>query len=172
MVKSTGMLEILIVNTLELLLSFYVYLLQVMERFHQNFTLKPTGLWISPHHAHIEATPDAIAFCDCHGTWCVEVKCLYSLRDQLLSEAVGGNKHSLCLEQSPDGSLHLKTLHPYHTQVQVQLQLHVAGFRFAHFVVWTEKGMHIETIGVMMNSLTHIYQGQMRCTRLLFCLNY
>jgi len=24
--------------------------------------------------------------------------------------------------------------------------LHVTGFRFAHFVVWTEKGMHIETI--------------------------
>ena len=128
MVKSTGMLEIFIVNTLKLLLSFYVYLLQVMERFHQNFTLKPTGLWISPHHAHIGATPDAIACCDCHGTWCVEVKCLYSVRDQLLSEAVGGSKHNLCLEQSPDGGLHLKKLHPYHTQVQVQL--HVTGFRF------------------------------------------
>ena len=27
------------------------------------------------------------------------------------------------------------------------LQLHVTGFGFAGFVVWTEKGMHIETIG-------------------------
>ena len=66
------------------------------------------------------------------------------MRDQVLSEAVGGSKHNLCLEQSPDGGLRLKKSHPYHTQVQVQL--HVTGFCFAHFVVWTEKGMHRETI--------------------------
>ena len=30
-----------------------------MERSHQNFTLKPTGLWISPDDPHIGATPDA-----------------------------------------------------------------------------------------------------------------
>ena len=97
------MLEIFIVNTLKMLLSFYVYLLQVMERFHQNFTLNPSGLWISPDHSHIGATPDAITSCDFHGTWCVEVKCLYSVCDQVLSEPVGGSKHNLCLEQFPDG---------------------------------------------------------------------
>ena len=138
------MLEIFIVNTLKLLLSFYVYLFQAMERLHQNFTLKPSGLWISPDHSHIGATPDAIVSCDCHGTRCVEVKCLYTVHDQVLAEAVGGSKHNLCLEQSPDGGLRLKKSHPYHTQVQVQL--HITGFPFAHFVVWTEKDMHIEKI--------------------------
>ena len=50
------MLEIFIVNILTLLLAFYVhvYLLQFIERFHQNFTLKPTGLWFSPHHSQLE----------------------------------------------------------------------------------------------------------------------
>ena len=135
------MLEIIIVNTLKLLLSFYVYLLQVMERFHQSFTK-----WVvdSPGHSHIGATPDAIASCDWHGTWCVEVKCLYVVRDQVLSEAVGGSKHNLCLEQSLDGGLCLKKSHPYHTLVQVQL--HITGFCFAHFVVWTEKDIHIKKI--------------------------
>ena len=115
-----------------------------MERSHQNFTLKPTGLWISPDNPHIEATPDAIASCDCHGTWCVEVKCPFCVRDQVLSEAVDGNHHKLCLERSPDGGLTLKKTHPYWTQVQVQL--HVTGFQFAHFVVWTEQDLHIEII--------------------------
>ena len=155
------MLEMFIVNTLKLLLSFYVYLLQVMERFHQNFTLKPTGLWISPHHTHWSNTG---CYCFLSLPW--HLVC----GSQVLSEAVGGSKHNLCLEQSPDGGLHLKKSHSYHTQVQVELQLHVTGFRFAHFVVWTEKGMHIETIvrdDEFFNT-THIYQGQMWCTRLLF----
>ena len=49
-----------------------------------------------------------------------------------------------CMERSPDGGLTLKKTHPYWTQVQVQL--HVTGFQFAHFVVWTEQDLHIETI--------------------------
>ena len=66
------------------------------------------------------------------------------MRDQVLSEALGGSKHNLCLEQCPDGGLHLKKSHPYYTQVHVQQ--HITGFRFAHFIVWTEKDMHIERI--------------------------
>lgn len=118
-----------------LLIFTYIILFQVMERSHQNFKLEPTGLWISTDNQHIGATPDAIASCDCHGTWCVEVKCPYCVRDKVLSEAVESGHHNLWLELSPDGHLTLKRSHPYWTQVQVQL--HVTGFQFAHFVVWT-----------------------------------
>ena len=57
---------------------------------------------------------------------------------------MAGRHHKLCLERSPDGGLTLKKTHPYWTQVQVQL--HVTGFLFAHFVVWTEQDLHIRII--------------------------
>lgn len=115
-----------------------------MEGLHENYNLRPTGLWISPENPHIGATPDALSSCNCHGTGCVEVKCPFSIKDQRLSQAVKQGSSGLCLEQLSNGSVQLKRNHPYFAQVQTQLN--VTGLDFAFFVVWTPQDMFIEKI--------------------------
>lgn len=111
-----------------------------MADLHQHFTLKATGLWICQDHPYIGVTPDALSFYSCHGTGCVEVKCPFSVREEVLADQ---NQTNFCLETS-DGKLSLKKNRRYWTQFQVQL--HVTGLDFAHFVVGTTKDINIEKI--------------------------
>ena len=66
------------------------------------------------------------------------------MRDQVLQEALDSGEHDVCLERLPDGALSLKKTHPY--WYQVQAQLNITEKKFADFVIWTEKNLHIEKI--------------------------
>ena len=109
---------------------------------HSNVTLEPCGFFICVDEPHLGATPDSLLCCVCHGQGIVEVKCPYSARDLLLSEAAEQKKHfflKLC-----NGCLQLSTSHSYY--YQVQLQLHVTKRNYCDFVVWTSRSLHVERI--------------------------
>lgn len=56
----------------------------LMTAAHSN--LDQCELAISTKHPHIGASPDAFVQCDCRGEHVVEIKCLYSLKSQMVSE--------------------------------------------------------------------------------------
>ncbi len=99
-----------------------------MVESHVNFELRASGPGLSPEYPYLGATPDGITSCDCHGTGLVA---LFSVRDQILQEAVDNDK--LCLERHSDGALSPMKTHAYWYQVQTQMQ--ITGKKFADFVV-------------------------------------
>ena len=112
-----------------------------MQQCHDSVEVKPCGLFISLEDASLGASPDRLVQCSCHGQGIVEVKCPHSAKDMTVENAA--NKPQFCLKRS-EGGLHLKCDHPYF--YQCQLQLHVTGFDYCDFVVWTQKSMHVERI--------------------------
>ena len=93
---------------------------------------------INPEHPHLGASPDAISYCSCHGTGCVEIKCPYKAQDSTITEAVG------FLEKTANGCLQLDRKHLYYAQVK--LQLSSTKLDFVDFVVWTPSDIFIERI--------------------------
>ena len=73
-----------------------------------------------------------------HDTGCVEVKCPYSIRDTVVSDAVD------CLSKTENGKPQFKHNHPYYSQVQLQLAL--TNHDFVDFVVWTPFDIFIERV--------------------------
>lgn len=72
-------------------------------------------MWSNPY---LGASPDGLV----GEEGLVEVKCLHSVQEEDLSEAVKDKQKGLCLEKSKNGKLQLKT-HYYYFQVQGQLNL-------------------------------------------------
>ena len=50
----------------------------VMFTMHDNFACNLTGLWVSPLYPHLEANPDGVTTCGCHGDGLGEIKCPFS----------------------------------------------------------------------------------------------
>lgn len=106
---------------------------------HTNFKVTESGLMVSSKYPHIGASPDGIWSCDCCGTGILEIKCPFKGKDKgIIAYA---NVRGSSIEQLNDGSFSLKKDHEYY--FQVQMQLFVASFEIAHFVVWTNLGLQI-----------------------------
>ena len=86
-----------------------------MQDDRKDFEIKDSGFAINPEHPCVGARPDAICYCNCHGTGCVEIKCPYKARDSTITEAVG------VLEKTSNGCLQLDRKRLYYAQVQLQL---------------------------------------------------
>lgn len=87
------------------------------------------GLFIDTIHNWLAATPDGLIR---HQNKIIEVKCPYSLRNDLPLNAIFLDK---------DG---LNKRHSYYAQVQIQM--HVTRMRKADFIIWTPKGLHVESV--------------------------
>lgn len=86
------------------------------------------------------ATPDGVRICACHGDGLLEVKCSYTHKDETAEEAAQcGKKFYLSQE-----SLALKENHRYYPQIQ--WQMYVCKKTFCDLVVFTNKGIHVQTI--------------------------
>ena len=131
----------IVVSLPSMLTTFYSF--QTMMNHHTSFSTSASGLWISPEYPYIGASPDAIASCDCHGKFCVEIKCPWKLRDKNLSDALTEGI-DLCIERSAEGQFHLKRTHPY--WYQVQTQLFCTGLDFAHFILWSPTDIVIASV--------------------------
>ena len=112
----------------------------VMEAQHSNFSTSVSGLVINTQYPHLGASPDGVNMCvsECCGKGVVELKCPCSARDYTFQESALDY-----LEYAAD-SIRLKKEHSYFYQVQTQIFLCQA--QFAHFAIWTPKGIHIERI--------------------------
>lgn len=118
---------------------------------HTNFHQKPlpgdvimrnlhdTGLFINPSVPFLGASPDGFVSCDCCGVGVsvIEVKCPFCVKSDKLDSVS-------YLEEDSEGKLTLNRNHQYFYQVQTQLG--VCKLESAHFVVWTEKDLHVEQI--------------------------
>ncbi|XP_069109472.1 uncharacterized protein [Argopecten irradians] len=109
---------------------------QKVTEIHENVSVKKCGLYLTPKHPHIGASPDAIVTCDCCGNGVVEIKCPYCVKDKDLKDA--GTQ----LNFLRDGKL--KSNHKYFYQVQTQML--VTEMDYCDFVVWTERGCSMERI--------------------------
>ncbi|XP_062585783.1 uncharacterized protein LOC134247430 [Saccostrea cucullata] len=112
---------------------------KLMER-HQNIHIHDCGLVINPLFSFLAATPDG-KICLDGQTGVLEIKCPFSVRNLLISEAV--QLPNFCLQASGD-SYQLKKNHDYFFQIQGQLM--VTGTSFCIFVVYTKKDLFIEKI--------------------------
>lgn len=90
------------------------------------------GLFIDINNPYLGASPDGLVGED----GMVEVKCLHSVQEEDLPEAVKDKQKGLCLEKSKNGKLQLKKTHYYYFQVQGQLNLWKR--QWCAFVVFTK----------------------------------
>ncbi|XP_063234908.1 uncharacterized protein LOC134537900 isoform X3 [Bacillus rossius redtenbacheri] len=124
----------------------------------KGVTVNPCGLFICGDQPFLAATPDGLVDEDV----IVEVKCLPSVKDRKLVDAVQDKKSSVCLELK-NHQLRLKRNHKYYYQVQGQLN--ISGRRYCDFVVLTENDFFVERIekdenlwmNVMMPKLQKFY---------------
>ena len=109
----------------------------VMKISHTSFKVESTGLHVNPKYPHLGASPDGLTSCTCCGDGILEIKCPYSLRDSIPTNAP-------YLTSSMDGEYTLSTTHEYYYQVQGQLG--ITGRPFCDFVCWTPQDIHVERI--------------------------
>ena len=102
---------------------------------HVNLNIKASGLRLHAEFHVLGASADAIATCNCHGKFLVEVKCPYKHKeaDSLINCI---EDPSFCLNEK----LMLKENHKY--MAQVQMQMNVYKVYLCHFVIWTPKFCH------------------------------
>ena len=110
---------------------------------HKNVSLSDVGLHIMKSHPFIGASADGILSCNCCGTFVIEIKCPYSIKDMAPS-----SEHLDYLVSSEDENgkciTKLKENHKYYFQVQGQMG--VTGVLESYFFVFTHHGHHLEKI--------------------------
>ena len=114
-----------------------------MNEIHQEFKVNDCGLHISLDNPFTGAPPDGLVSCSCCGDGCLEIKCPYCHKEDIIFEAVAAD-NKFCLENVNGGHYRLKREHLYYYQVQAQL--HICKKQYCDFFVWTEKDFHIERI--------------------------
>ena len=87
---------------------------------------------------YLGASPDLIVECSCCGGGVLQIKCPYSIVDENptpenLSDLIYSN-----------GQVMLKKRRHYFAQIQVQMA--ITKRKWCHFLVYTQEGMHLETI--------------------------
>jgi hypothetical protein len=99
---------------------------------HLQCSTRKAGLFISPDHPFIGASPDGLVECECCGKGVVEIKCPYSHFNKTIADVVADDPF-FCLNTS----LQLKKSHSYYTQVQVEM--YVTSRTYTDFIVWTTR---------------------------------
>ena len=99
---------------------------------HPSLKVTTSGLYVNPLAPHLGASPDGIVSCECCSIGLLEVKCPYSVRDQLPTNVSYIEKSKLSRK------------HNYYYQIQGQISLF--DYSYCDFVCWTPKGIHVERI--------------------------
>lgn len=56
----------------------------MMKGQHSNYGMYRIGLIVLPYYPFVGASPDAMIYCDCHGTRCVELKCPFKYKNSIV----------------------------------------------------------------------------------------
>ncbi|GFS05288.1 Jade1-like protein [Elysia marginata] len=88
-----------------------------LEPHHDNLVFLPAGLFVKKQKPYIDAIPDGIVVCDCHGKSVLEVKSSFKLK------GLNAKEHfkSTDFLQEENGSITLKQTHAYFSQVQCEM---------------------------------------------------
>jgi len=116
--------------------------LEKMTECHEDVSICDSGLQVNSQWPFIGASsPDGLVNCKCCGAGLCEIKCPYTAKDGLPTDAA--NKKDYCLKKDGD-SVYLNTSHHYY--YQVQCQLFVSGLDYCDFIIWTPQGLYVERI--------------------------
>ena len=88
---------------------------KIFEKEHQSAKHRECGLFISEEDRFLGATPDLLLECSCCGKGVLEIKCPYSIVNEIPSP------DNLPYLVSSDGSVTLKENHAYFAQIQGQM---------------------------------------------------
>ena len=110
---------------------------------HTKYEVCNSGLVIHPSYPFMGSSPDSFVKCECCGSVVIEVKCLYSCKQESVHKKAAEDSRFFLKEDSR-GNLHLDIYHAYYFQVQAQLKFCCASY--ANFVVWTEKQLFVQRI--------------------------
>ena len=113
------------------------YIMQFQKE-HKNASHRECGLFIYEKKQYIGASPDLLLHCSCCGNGVLEIKRPFSIANDIPSP---GNLPYLIHDS---GHIILKQKHKYYAQVQGQMA--VAKRDWCHFLVYTNKGQHLERI--------------------------
>jgi hypothetical protein len=102
---------------------------------HKHVKVRDTGLIICKDAPFLAASPDLVVSCSCHPSGLCEIKCPYSIREQVPTK--DNYSHF-------DGDGKLKQTSPYYAQVQGQMG--ILGFPYCDFFVYTHHGYHVQRI--------------------------
>ena len=116
------------------------YLEEMKRLGHKDVKVEPCGLFVMQNKSFLGASPDAVVSCSCCGKGVLEIKCPYSIANQIPSES----NLTYLRKTAVDGKVNLVSSHPYYSQVQTQMG--VTGRRWCDFLVYTRHGIHLERI--------------------------
>jgi len=112
--------------------------LQTFLKEHKNAEYREYGLFIDEQNQFIGATPDLLLECAWHGKGLLEIKCPYSVANDIPTP------ENLSYLVNDNDNVTLKTNYQYYTQVQGQMA--VTKRNWCYFYVYTQKGHHLEKI--------------------------
>ena len=114
---------------------------------HENMVVTHSGLWVSPDHPFLGASPDAAVYdpSESQAFGFAEVKCPYKHKDSTPKDACADP--TFCCEivqYHGREKLKLKVGYVYYSQVQGQMAI---GHRpWNDFIIYTTKGINVERI--------------------------
>lgn len=107
------------------------------DRYHSEINIESSGMVVDEAEPWLAASPDGHVTLPNGDKYLVEVKCPYTARNMMVTEAASTIK-AFCLKKE-GGRLQLKHTHEYY--YQIQLQMHVCNVTNCFFLVWTLKDM-------------------------------
>ena len=114
-------------------------------RGYRGVTTIPSGLVIDTGDSCLACSPDDIVVLPTGEQGLLEYKCPYKAAKESLTPEEAAVKHrDFCSVLNSSGQLELKKTHPYFYQVQGSLA--ITGKEWCHFVLWTPKGLHLQTV--------------------------
>ena len=114
----------------------------VVKSKHKNFTSKDVGFIILKAHPYIGASPDLEINCECCGLGLCEIKCPYSILDQVPS----ASNLPYLTETEDDGVKTTNLIHNTEYYFQVQGQMAISEANYCDFFIFTKHGYHLERI--------------------------
>ncbi|KAK3755143.1 hypothetical protein QZH41_020564 [Actinostola sp. cb2023] len=130
--------------------------IKVFEKNHKNSKHRECGLFIDDHNQYLGASPDLLLECSCCEKGVLEIKCPLSAANEIPTP------DNLTYLVSINDQVTLKKKHQYYAQIQGQMA--IAKRDWCHFLVYTQKGYHLETIQfdedywlTLLDSLTWFY---------------
>ena len=121
------------------------YLHQMAVSGQHGLLLIQSGLVIDQKDPCLACSPDNLVVYPTGEVGLVEYKCPYkAAKENLTLEQAAVQLKDFCSALNSCGKLELKRTHPYFYQVQGSLA--ITGNQWCHFILWTPRGLSIETI--------------------------
>lgn len=111
---------------------------KIFEENHKETSHRECGLFIDETKQFLGASPDLLLECVCCEKGVLEIKCPFSVANDI------PKPDNLKYLVSINEKVTLKTNHQYYAQIQGQMA--IAKRDWCHFLVYTQKGYHVERI--------------------------